>query len=166
MPLLAAPLAAAASTALYAAGASVATQAIAANAVAVVLSSTAASTVASTALVIGASYALAKLTAPGKPRPSDGSIEFKQPLPARFLTYGKFKTSGPVLFLELNDLDPATDFNYRLLKIVAFGARELATMDPVYVDGTAVTLAAGASGSLATAASMISTAFDCWSMII
>ena len=136
------PAAFATSNLLAGIGASVATQAVAAHAVAVVVGST----LGSTALVIGASYALAKLSAPGQARPSDGSIEFKQPLPARFFTYGKFKTSGPVLFLEMSTEGTAS--GQRLLKIVAFGTRELAAMDPFYIDGTAVTLGAGLAAAM------------------
>ena len=110
------PAAFATSNLLAGLGASVATQAVAAHAVAVVVGST----LGSTALVIGASYALAKLSAPAQQRPSDGSIEFKQPLPARFFTYGKFKTmrAGAVPGDERSE---GTAPIQRLLKVVAFG---------------------------------------------
>lgn len=103
-----------------------------------------------TALALGASFVAAKLTPqPKQPKPSDGSVEFKQPLPPRFFTYGKVKISGPVLLLELNDQEtgPWSGDSVRLLKIVAFGTRELAFMDPFYLDGTALTLAAGVGSS-------------------
>lgn len=99
-----------------------------------------------TAIALGASYAAAKLTpGPKAPRPSDGSIEFKQPTPARFFTYGHVKISGPVLFLEMSD--EGTAAGQRLLKIVAFGTRELAVFDAFYVDGKASPVLAGADGS-------------------
>jgi len=95
-----------------------------------------------TALVLGASYAMAKLSpTPRQPRPADGTVEYKAPLAPRFFPYGLCKVSGPVLLLELSDSD------HRLLKIVAFGSRELAMMDPFYIDGTKITLDAGIAGS-------------------
>ena len=97
----------------------------------------------STALVLGASYAVAKLTAPAMPRAVNGSIERKDPLAARFWSYGRCKVSGPILLLEVNFVDD----NRRLLKITALGSRELAMMDPFFVDGNKVTLAAGIGGS-------------------
>lgn len=85
-------------------------------------------TVVSTAVVVGASYAVARLTAPPLPKPSDGSLEFRQPVPARFFNYGHCKISGPVLFLETNEKN--------LLKIVAFGTRELDDFENgLYIDG-------------------------------
>jgi hypothetical protein len=90
-----------------------------------------------TALVLGASYAMAKLSpTPRQPRPADGTVEYKAPLAPRFFPYGRCKLGGPVLFLETADISSSI----RLLKIVAFGTRELAVMDPFYIDGTAVTL--------------------------
>lgn len=85
----------------------------------------------SVALTIGASYAVAKLTAPKAPKPSEGMLEFKQPIPSRFHTYGLTKISGPVLLLETE--------NHRLNKITAFGARELAAFDKFFIDGNDVT---------------------------
>jgi hypothetical protein len=103
-----------------------------------------------TALVLGASYAMAKLSpAPRQPRPADGTVEYKAPLAPRFFPYGKCKVSGPVLFLEMGGdaTSGGGGAGSRLLKIVAFGTRELAMMDPFYIDGTAVTLSAGVGGS-------------------
>lgn len=94
--------------------------------------------VVSTALVLGASYAVAKLTAPKAPRPSDGSLEFKQPLPVRFFTYGLCKVSGPQLFFELSNDGPDDDRD--LLKIVAFGTRELDAFVQVFSDRGPFTL--------------------------
>lgn len=85
-----------------------------------------------TALVVGASYGIAKLTAPRMPKPSDASIEFKQPIPYRFFTYGYAKVSGPILLLEMQDRE--------LAKIVAFGTRELAAFHVFFVDGNEVPL--------------------------
>ena len=70
---------------------------------------------------------VAKLTAPPAPKPSDGSIEFKQPLPARFFTYGNVKTGGPVLLLELEGA--------HLQKITGVGTRELAAFTKFYING-------------------------------
>lgn len=86
--------------------------------------------VAGVALTLGASYAVAKLTAPKAPKPSDGQLEFKQPIPARFFYYGLGKYSGPVLLLETQEGD--------LNKITAFGTRELAEIVKAYVDGNEV----------------------------
>jgi hypothetical protein len=87
-----------------------------------------------TAITIGISYAVAKLTAPALPRPSDGSIEFMQPIPARFFTYGNMKISGPIMLLELalrSDNKPSGS----LFKITGFGTRELAAFTKLFVDG-------------------------------
>lgn len=124
----------AASNGAAALGASVAAQAtIAATA------ATVASVVAPTALVLGASYAVAKLNQPQTPRPSSGSIERRDPLAPRFYPYGLCKVSGPVVFLETND--------HRLLKITVFGSRKLGLMEFIYIDGTGATLDPGISGS-------------------
>lgn len=124
----------AASNGAAAIGASVAAQAtIAATA------ATVAATLQTTALIVGASYVVAKATAPAQPKPSDGSVEFRQPLPPRFFPYGLCKVSGPVLFLETNNRD--------LLKITAFGTRKLASMEAIYIDGNGGSLSAGISGS-------------------
>lgn len=85
----------------------------------------------STALVIGASYAVAKLTAPPQPKPSNGQVEFRQPVPARFHTYGLCKISGPVLFLEMNTAGSSG----QLLKITAFGSREIDAFEHFFFDG-------------------------------
>ena len=91
-------------------------------------------TTATLALTVGASYAIGKLTAPAKPKPSDGSIEFKQPLPSRFFTYGHVKVSGPVLLLEKGTITGES-----LYKITAFGSREIASFIKYYNDGDDVT---------------------------
>lgn len=87
----------------------------------------------SVALTVGASYAIAKLTAPKVPKPSDGQLEFKQPIPARFFPYGLVKFSGPVLLLEIGG-----DGNHTLNKITCFGTRELAEFVEFYIDGNDV----------------------------
>lgn len=94
-----------------------------------------------TALVVGASYAVAKLTAPKMPRPADGNTERRDNLAVRFFPYGLCKVSGPVLFLEVND--------HNLLKITAVSARELGAMDYLVVDGhgSGIPLSGGISGS-------------------
>lgn len=119
-----------ASNTAAAVGASVAAQATVALA-----ASNIAASVGSLALTIGASYAIAKLTAPRPPRPSEGSIERRDDLAPRFFSYGKCKVSGPVLLLEVDDR--------KLLKITAFGTRELASMDLLFVDGNGGPLGAG-----------------------
>jgi hypothetical protein len=113
------------SNAAAAAGATVAAQATAAATAATIAAS-----VQTTALILGASYAVAKLTAPEAPKPSSQSSEFKQPLPVRFFTYGAAKVSGPVALLEVLDDAPHT-----LFKIVVFGTRELGSFQRLYVDG-------------------------------
>lgn len=92
-------------------------------------------TAGSVAITVGASYAVAKLTAPTIPKPSDGQIEFKSPIPIRFFTYGLCKVSGPVLLLETEPTQPA-DLN----KIVAFGTREIDSIEYFYINGNEVTL--------------------------
>jgi hypothetical protein len=121
-----------ASNTAAAVGASVATQA----AVAAAAATTVASTVATTAITVGASYALAKLTAPPVPKPSNGQLEFRQSMPARFFTYGPVRTSGPVLLLETGTVGPGNT----LVKIVAFGSRRLASIQKFYLDGLEVEL--------------------------
>lgn len=124
----------AASNGAAAVGASVAAQAtIAATA------ATVASVVVPTALVLGASYAVAKLNQPQSPRPSNGSIERRDPLAPRFYPYGLCKVSGPVALLEVNNRD--------LLKITLFGSRKLGLMPYFYVDGNPGTLEGGILGS-------------------
>lgn len=82
----------------------------------------------SVALTVGASYAVAKLTAPKIPKPSDGQVEFKQPIPARFFYYGRGKYSGPVALYETQEGD--------LNKITLFGTRELEEIEKFYSNGT------------------------------
>lgn len=114
----------AASNAAAAIGASVATQAtIAATA------ATVAASVQTTAVLIGASYVLAKLTAPPVPKPSDGQIELKQAIPPRFFTYGGFRTNGPILLFEV------ADAGHDLLKIVGWGTRPIGAIQKFYIDG-------------------------------
>jgi hypothetical protein len=86
-------------------------------------------TAVSVAVTVGASYAIAKLTAPPIPRPSNGAFEFKQPIPTRFFTYGGVKISGPILFLE------TSNGNRHLNKITAFGTRELDAFVKYFLDG-------------------------------
>ena len=105
-------------------------------------------TAVSTALTIGASYAVAKLTAPPAPKPTDGQIEFKQPVPARYFTYGNVKISGPILLLETT----RKAVNPFLNKINAFGAREVATFQTFFINGEPVpiTPVAGQAGVFTT----------------
>ena len=91
------------------------------------------STTVSTAIAIGASYAIAKLTAPALPKPSNGQIEFKQAIPPRFFTYGGMRTSGPVLLLE--KFTPGI-----LFKITAFGTRPISSIQKFYLDGNETAL--------------------------
>lgn len=123
----------AASNTAAAVGATVAAQAtIAATA------ATVAATVQTTALLVGASYAVSKLSATKTPRPADGSVERRDSLAPRFYPYGLCKVSGPVLLLALNDRD--------LLKVTAFSSRELASIVFLYVDGVAQVLDPGTVG--------------------
>lgn len=117
----------AASNTAAALGASVATQAtIAAGA------ATVAASIQTTALLLGASYLVAKLTAPGTPSPAEGQVELKQPVPSRFYTYGNCKVSGPVLLLEVGT-------GHALHKATAFGTRPVSAMSKFYVDGNDIT---------------------------
>ena len=92
-------------------------------------------TAVSTAISVGASYAIAKLTAPPMPKPSNGMLEFKQPIPPRFFTYGSVRVSGPVLLFEMGS--PGGD---TLVKIVAFGTRTLGSIQKFYLNGEEITL--------------------------
>ena len=97
-------------------------------------------TAVSTAISVGASYAIAKLTAPPMPKPSNGSLEFKQPIPVRFFTYGHTKVSGPVLLLETGTSGQS------LFKITAFGTREIGSFVKYFNDGEDVTSGVVPSG--------------------
>ena len=84
-----------------------------------------------TAITIGASYAIAKLTAPPIPKPSNGALEFKAPIPARFFTYGGVKISGPIILLETSHDTPHSFLN----KITALGTRELGSFQKLFFNG-------------------------------
>ncbi len=86
------------------------------------------STVAPLALSIGASYLLADR--PRAPKPSDGQVEVRQAIPARFFHYGRLKVSGPLFFYEAR--------NGALCKGVLLSSRQIDGVEHVYIDNRVV----------------------------
>lgn len=93
------------------------------------------------AVPIGLSIGLSLLLRPRMPKPSDGQVEIKQPVPPRWFHYGRVKISGPLAFYEAR-----TDgVKQSLWKIVLLSSRQIDAIEEHYLNDELVTIG-GVSG--------------------
>ncbi|MBN9008681.1 MAG: hypothetical protein J0H63_00630, partial [Rhizobiales bacterium] len=83
-------------------------------------------------LSLGLSYAVNRLTAPQQPRPSDGQLELKQPIPPRSSHYGRVKVAGALAFYESR--------SGKLTKDILLSARQIDAVEAYYINDNEVTI--------------------------
>lgn len=86
-----------------------------------------AGTILYTGVYLGVSVGLSLLLRPAVPKPSDGQLEFKQPIPDRVWHYGRTKVAGPLAFYE-------GDGGNFLYKIVVLSSREMDAIEAIVLD--------------------------------
>lgn len=93
----------------------------------------------SIALSIGASYLVSVLFRPTLPKPSDGALEFQQPIPPRVSIYGRMLVSGPLSFYERA---PAlvTHADRQLFRHILLCSRESDAIEEHRLDDETVTI--------------------------
>lgn len=89
----------------------------------------------SIALSIGASYLVSVLFRPTLPKPSDGALEFQQPIPPRVSIYGRMLVAGPISFYERSPT-----FSRDLFRHILLCAREIDAIEEHRLDDSLVTI--------------------------